>query len=63
MQYSVFECHLEDPELTKLRERLQKLINEREDKVRLYRLCLGCEGRQESYGPEGPTEGPKVYIL
>lgn len=63
VQYSVFECHLDDSELPRLRDRLEKLIKAKEDRVRLYRFCLSCESRQETYGPDGPTEDPEVYIL
>jgi CRISPR-associated protein Cas2 len=63
VQYSVFECNIDDGELIKLRTRLLKLIDEKEDKVRLYRFCLSCAERQEVYGQGGPTEDPEVYIL
>lgn len=63
VQYSVFECQLEDEDVSRLRSRLEKLINVKEDRVRLYRFCLGCESRLEIYGPVGATEDPEVYIL
>lgn len=63
IQYSVFECRLEPDALEKLRQRLVKLVHPAEDSVRLYRLCLECDEKQEIYGQGKPTEEPEVYIL
>ncbi|MGH8527678.1 MAG: CRISPR-associated endonuclease Cas2 [Gammaproteobacteria bacterium] len=38
-QYSVFECHLEEPQLRELQARLLTLIDEEEDHLRYYTLC------------------------
>ncbi len=39
VQYSVFECYLTETQLGKLNMRLKKLIEEEEDKLRIYYLC------------------------
>jgi len=39
VQYSVFECHLEEPQLRELQARLFTLLDEEEDHVRYYALC------------------------
>ncbi|MGH8583295.1 MAG: CRISPR-associated endonuclease Cas2 [Gammaproteobacteria bacterium] len=39
VQYSVFECHLEEPQLQELKARLLALIDYQEDHVRYYALC------------------------
>ena len=52
VQYSVFHCRLTWPELVELKRRLQDIIDEREDDVRVYPLpaaprimVLGCGDR------------------
>ena len=47
VQYSVFECELDDKGVTELRERLAVALEEAEDSCRWYRLCEGC--RYEVY--------------
>jgi len=39
VQYSVFECHLDESQLRRLEQEISALIDEREDHVRYYRLC------------------------
>ena len=38
VQYSVFECWLEQRELTELQQRLQKILKPIEDSVRIYQI-------------------------
>lgn len=52
LQYSVFHCSLTWPELLKIKERLERIINRREDDVRIYPLpsdlkviIMGCGDR------------------
>ncbi|MEO8083268.1 MAG: CRISPR-associated endonuclease Cas2 [Ardenticatenales bacterium] len=39
VQYSVFECDLDDKALRRLRERLTRIIDARSDSVRFYAMC------------------------
>ncbi len=39
VQYSVFECHLDNNELEDLKIRLDTIIDKKEDHVRYYGLC------------------------
>ncbi len=39
VQYSVFECHLDEGELARLQRRLAKRIDVKEDRLRYYVLC------------------------
>jgi CRISPR-associated protein Cas2 len=48
VQYSVFECRLDDDQLDHLRSRIAKLVEPEEDSVRLYRLCADCVRRSRS---------------
>lgn len=42
VQYSVFECNLNQDQLKELQQRLANIINPRKDSVRYYFLCKGC---------------------
>lgn len=54
VQYSVFECLLEDQELARLKRRVARTIRPRLDHVRYYYLCAACQRRIET------TRGPEV---
>ncbi len=56
MQYSLFECWLNDADLVKLRARLDKLLKDSEDSVRLYPLCAKCVQDVETIGSAAPKE-------
>jgi CRISPR-associated protein Cas2 len=53
-QYSLFECWLTDTQLVKLHTRLDKLLKESEDSVRIYPLCARCAGEVETIGSPRP---------
>ena len=42
VQYSVFECELDTKGHAELFQRLETLIETKEDSCRWYRLCEGC---------------------
>ncbi|MBA3530537.1 MAG: CRISPR-associated endonuclease Cas2 [Ardenticatenales bacterium] len=63
VQYSVFECVLNDPQLTRLQERLGYLIEPQEDKVHFYYLCEKCVQKMERLrGAREPVLRP-YYII
>ncbi|HEC91764.1 MAG TPA: CRISPR-associated endonuclease Cas2, partial [Candidatus Atribacteria bacterium] len=43
VQYSVFEAHLDWSSLENLKERLQRVISQAEDSIRIYRICGECK--------------------
>lgn len=52
LQYSVFHCSLTWPDLLKMKEKIESLINKREDDIRIYPLpsemkviVMGCGDR------------------
>ena len=61
-QYSFFECFLDDKELITLRHRLNNILNESEDNVRIYHICQSCQSKTETFGSSPPAED-KVYLL
>jgi CRISPR-associated protein Cas2 len=63
VQYSVFECHLEEPQIDRLRTRLLTLIEPKEDSVRLYHFCRDCGAKAEIHGTGLHTGDPEVYVL
>lgn len=49
-QFSVFECHLTAKDAVALRERLEALIEAKQDDVRIYRLCDSCAPKARYLG-------------
>ena len=63
VQYSVFEVYLTQQELEKLLRKFNKLIDAKEDSVRVYMLCEACRGKIEMLGKGEVTEPPGVVIV
>ncbi len=49
-QRSVFECWLTPEAYTQMKAGLKELINPRQDRVRIYRLCENCRNKAFVYG-------------
>ena len=62
VQYSVFECIMDDKLLEKMTAKLSKLILD-EDSVRIYTLCSRCTGVVKILGRGNLTKDEDVYIL
>lgn len=52
IQYSVFECHLTKIQYIQLREDLDDLIDESNDKIRFYFLCEKCQKKVDKIGDD-----------
>ena len=63
VQYSVFECLLEKELLEKMIDRLEKVVQEEEDSIRVYALCGNCEKGIKVIGQGEVTKEKKYYIL
>lgn len=50
VQYSVFECFLDERSLLEVRRRLQEYMDFETDSVRIYRLCRRCVASVELFG-------------
>lgn len=61
VQYSVFECRLEDPQVDDLRRRLKRLAT-KEDSIRLYFVGQGDVQRIEVLG-FGSVIGERIFII
>lgn len=64
VQYSVFECRLTAKQIAKLTQELKGVLVEKEDSIRIYRLCAACEPEIKALGQaKPPAEEPTVYIV
>ncbi len=62
VQYSVFECIMDDQLLGKMLKRLKKIVSEK-DSVRIYTLCAKCEKVIKVLGSGEITKDKDVFIL
>lgn len=62
VQYSVFECLLNEAQFDRLWAELGRLIVPQEDSLRAYRLCPPCARWTRVVGQAVPVEVPEVYI-
>ena len=62
VQYSVFECIMDDDAVERLTARLADLVSD-EDSVRLYALCAKCERAALVLGTGKRAKDENVYIL
>jgi len=63
VQYSVFECILDKDLLARMTARINGVIAEEEDSVRIYSLCAGCEKGVTVIGQGEVSQKEDVYIL
>ncbi len=63
VQYSVFECVLEEEYLTEMVDTLKKHIDHKEDSIRFYILCKGCITSVKMLGKGELTEDKVVFII
>jgi CRISPR-associated protein Cas2 len=65
VQYSVFECDMEDKQVTQLRRRLNRLLRPAEgDSLRIYKLCANCRAVVTIVGDGPPVaQASDVYII
>ncbi|MFQ5722551.1 MAG: CRISPR-associated endonuclease Cas2, partial [Candidatus Aminicenantales bacterium] len=50
VQYSVFECLMPDEKARELTEKLESIIEDKEDSVRFYKICESCHRKISVYG-------------
>ncbi|HNR69397.1 MAG TPA: CRISPR-associated endonuclease Cas2 [bacterium] len=64
VQYSVFECELDQAKILRMKKVALKFIDEEKDSLRIYYLCKNCSGRVESWGIKtGIEKETKVQII
>ncbi|MBI5674986.1 MAG: CRISPR-associated endonuclease Cas2 [Nitrospirae bacterium] len=62
VQYSVFECNMDDKLLEKMTQKISKIISD-EDSVRIYTLCGKCDKFVKIFGKGEVSKDKDVYIL
>ena len=55
-EFSLFECFLTKKELLQMRAKLDKLLDSRTDRVRIYTICDTCLTKIETVGIPEPVE-------
>jgi CRISPR-associated protein Cas2 len=63
VQWSVFEAYLSRPELDKLLSQVKKILDEKEDSLRIYPLCSACREKPKMIGRSQLTPPPGVMIV
>jgi CRISPR-associated protein Cas2 len=64
VQYSVFECLVDDALLVKLKQTVRRTIKPNLDHVRFYHLCAACQRRVETTraGVEAAHDAPAFVV-
>ena len=63
VQYSVFECLVDDKELARLKKMVRRTIKPRLDHVRYYTLCAACQDRIETTGGREVAGDEDVLVV
>jgi CRISPR-associated protein Cas2 len=63
VQYSVFECILDNELLDKMVSRITRIIVEEDDSVRIYALCANCEKVVKVIGLGKVSKTENVYVV
>jgi len=63
VQYSVFECLLDENQIRKMKAAIRKIINPRKDNLRYYWLCAHCVKKIEAQGGDIMLEPPQTIIV
>ena len=64
VQYSVFECLLDEKGLARMKKATAKVIRPQVDRVRYYYLCAECVGKTEvTSGVEVLQEEPGAIVV
>lgn len=62
INYSVFECMLTDVQFVKLQERISAEIDNREDRIVYYPICVNCYTKIV-YQPDRRLKYEKVMVV
>lgn len=63
VEYSVFECDLEESVFLELWTRLLKILDPKKDRLVAYRLCAVCLQTALRAGVEPPPPKPRCYVF
>ena len=63
VQYSVFEGDLTDEQIKAMLKKILPYINEKEDSLRVYKLCQKCVDNIKSFGVKKGWEEDDVIVI
>ncbi len=63
VQYSVFECLIEEEQLEKIKKIAEEIIDATEDSIRYYKLCEVCQKKVNIIGSGEITRDLDFYIV
>lgn len=63
VQYSVFECIVEEEKLKEMKENVSKVIDKNEDSVRFYKICEGCLKKIDIIGIGEVVSDKEFYVI
>jgi CRISPR-associated protein Cas2 len=63
VQFSVFECCLTPVQLAEMERRVTQLTDDKEDSLRIYRLCAACKAKAVCHGTGKLTCDEEVYVV
>ena len=63
VQYSVFECLLDDGLFIQMTDRITSIIDINDDSVRIYKMCGSCEKQIQIIGQGDISKIEAVYII
>ena len=63
VQYSVFEADLSSELFEKMLKEIKKIIDGKEDNVRIYSLCNSCRKKITYLGRANPSSNEKDVII
>ena len=63
IQESVFVANLDDTLYVRMIERIKRNVEQNFDRVHVFHLCAGCEGKTETFGTAEVVEDPEFYII
>jgi len=63
VQYSVFEVNLKPSQVDKMRADLVKIVDEKVDSIRFYRLCQACYRQIQVLGVGQAAEAPPEALI
>ena len=63
VEYSVFECDLDEAQFARFWGKLEKVIDVAEDRLIAYRICSSCARQIQSIGVVIRSNKPLLYMV
>jgi len=63
VQYSVFECIINEQQLKEIKEKTKNIIDKEKDSIRFYIICESCLKKIEIIGIGEVTKDLDFYII